>query len=352
MEGVLEAVLIGGCIVLPILLFCLLCVVSATGATLVLWPPRLIRSGKEPDPGPAIEYSPQERPLVAGVLPATPDLSSFATILQNTFIAWSAAGPVVVKPTRLTVAELTASRAKELDLCLVVAREPLAERVQRSLRAAVKMDRTVLLFMSERPQDGHRGSTPLPAKVKKYALAEDVDFPKLIQLAVTDRLIRDHIRYGLSERQVLELIAANERLRPARSGASDPPSLLPEWGFELVEIPSGWFIMGGHQVKGDPLSPPPGRWVYLHQYHISRYPVTCAQYAYFFNAGGCLDALGPGRPKYWTQAGSDYVRNVHLEEWGGRIPRCGTGRWDVRTTPWLRSRGMKPVLIVVGSEVK
>jgi formylglycine-generating enzyme len=83
---------------------------------------------------------------------------------------------------------------------------------------------------------------------------------------------------------------------------------------ELVDIPAGWFRMGGDGGLPDAQ---PVRRVWVAAFAIARAPVTNAEF------GGFLDASGAPRPPFWTDPRfSDPQQPVVGVTWGEAVRFC------------------------------
>lgn len=92
---------------------------------------------------------------------------------------------------------------------------------------------------------------------------------------------------------------------------NDKPVDIPD--IELVKIPAGEFLMGDNHNEGDADESPVHK-VYLNEYHISKFEVTCGDYAKFCNA--------TGREWPYYLSGSSWSRPIQIVSWNDAKDFC------------------------------
>ena len=107
------------------------------------------------------------------------------------------------------------------------------------------------------------------------------------------------------ESQHAETIALVLELLKQRTAPASPflhPAVPPT---PQISIPSGEFETGSDAIAALDNERPRHR-VYLEQYNIDRYPVTCGQYRAFMQAGGYCDR------QWWTEAGWAWLQTAQV----------------------------------------
>ena len=75
----------------------------------------------------------------------------------------------------------------------------------------------------------------------------------------------------------------------------------------MVKITAGEFVMGSDEIEAQD-NERPAHLVYLDDYYIDAYPVTCGQYEQFTMAGGYQN------PQYWSQQGWQWLQENSISQ--------------------------------------
>ena len=87
---------------------------------------------------------------------------------------------------------------------------------------------------------------------------------------------------------------------------------------QMVKIEAGKFVMGSDDIDAQDNERPAHK-VYLNDYWIDRYPVTCQQYREFITAGGYQT------PQYWSEAGWQWLDSNPVAQ---PLYWCNAPEWD------------------------
>ncbi len=97
------------------------------------------------------------------------------------------------------------------------------------------------------------------------------------------------------------VIMVLELLKTQKRDKIPPPDLTPSTFSEMVLISAGQFEQGSNSIEGLD-NEYPAHQVYLEDFWIDRYPVTCGQYQAFIKAGGYQN------PHWWSEAGWQWLK--------------------------------------------
>ncbi|MGP1387754.1 MAG: SUMF1/EgtB/PvdO family nonheme iron enzyme [Thainema sp.] len=117
------------------------------------------------------------------------------------------------------------------------------------------------------------------------------------------------------------------------SGAEERARSAPDTSLSadaMVYVPAGEFTMGNESAIAAIDNERPVQKVWLEDYWIDRYPVTCGQYRQFMEAGGYDD------PRWWSEAGWQWRQRAQVTQplyWTGEPgedlhPVCGVSAYE------------------------
>jgi ergothioneine biosynthesis protein EgtB len=127
---------------------------------------------------------------------------------------------------------------------------------------------------------------------------------------------------------LLQLTKSRESFIPVRAH-NCAPLQQPTDSNQMIKIPAGYFQQGSNAI--DALdNERPAHQVYLDTYWIDRYPVTCAQYRWFMEAGGYQN------PVWWSENGWQWLQQEKVTQplywledpqWDNH-PACGVSWYE------------------------
>lgn len=131
--------------------------------------------------------------------------------------------------------------------------------------------------------------------------ASVLEYLEIAPIAEQSRLWWWLIQHECQHSETISLILQLQQLKNLPVYPQTPSTKTGEVVSEMVKIPAGEFSMGKDTHPQD--NARPSHIVYLDDYWLDRYPVTCGQYRKFIEAGGYQTR------HWWSQAGWQWLQN-------------------------------------------
>ncbi|MGF1479053.1 MAG: SUMF1/EgtB/PvdO family nonheme iron enzyme [Cyanophyceae cyanobacterium] len=159
------------------------------------------------------------------------------------------------------------------------------------------------LFAADGLPKAERQNLPSPIEIQAYLEAVRAEVTRYLKSSsLEERLWRWLIQHESQHSETIAFIL--QLLRWRQSGYASlisPAPSSPSPTAEMIYIPAGNAEVGSNAIDALDNERPAYR-IYLEPYWIDRYPVTCAQYREFMNAGGYQNR------RWWSQAGWQWLQ--------------------------------------------
>lgn len=170
------------------------------------------------------------------------------------------------------------------------------------------------LFAADGLPKSERQNLPDRAIVRDYlntVRIQVLDYLETAPIASQERLWRWLLQHESQHSEIITFILQLHRWKSARDRVFfDFPrhqASIPHPQSEMVAIPAGEFPMGWEEPEAQD-NERPVHWIHLDDFEIDRYPVTCAQYREFMDAGGYQ------RREFWSEAGWKWLQDNPISQ--------------------------------------
>ncbi len=166
------------------------------------------------------------------------------------------------------------------------------------------------LFAADGLPKAQRQNLPSLDAIEDYLAtvrAKTIDYLKIAPIETQQRLWWWLVQH---EAQHNETIAFVKQLHQVRNGALFPNLNTNNTAFiepAMIKVAAGEFVMGSDEIKAQD-NERPAHLVYLDDYYIDAYPVTCGQYQQFMIAGGYQNS------QYWSQQGWQWLQENAISQ--------------------------------------
>lgn len=151
-----------------------------------------------------------------------------------------------------------------------------------------------------------------------------IDYLEIAPVAPQERLWRWLIQHESQHAEIITFILQLHRTQKA--GLAAPPASRSATPTETILIPAGEFDLGWDAIEAQD-NERPAWMLHLDSFEIDRYPVTCAQYWHFIEAGGYRER------KWWSEAGWQWLQANPVDRPlypadGDDCPVCGVSAYE------------------------
>ena len=160
------------------------------------------------------------------------------------------------------------------------------------------------LFAADGLPKAQRQNLPSLDAIEDYLAtvrAKIIDYLQIAPIETQQRLWWWLVQHESQHNETIAFVKQLHRMRERKLSlnldTNNPDFIKPV----MVKIAAGEFVMGSDEIKAQD-NERPAHLVYLEDYYIDAYPVTCGQYRQFIIAGGYQNS------QYWSQQGWQWLQ--------------------------------------------